>query len=312
MIKLLNLIRNENMKIYRRLTTWIMVILLVGLVGLISFLIHYDSRGMNSADWRQAQTQRIEQLEKTKADFPDNAADLDQQIKLAQEHLNRDISPNQAAVWQAVGSMSSLIAVITVFTVVVAADAMSGEFSSGTIKLLLIRPVSRSKIVFAKYAAGFQFSIFMLLLLFTSALVINLVLYGGAGTSPTVLELNNMGAIVEKNVIIDMLSTYGFKCVELIMIVTLAFMISTLFRSNSLAIGISLCIMFLGNTVSMILSRYDWSKYLLFSNMDLTRYIHGQPLVPGMTMTFSILVLAAYFIVFNVLTWTVFRRRDVM
>ncbi|MVO98668.1 ABC transporter permease [Paenibacillus lutrae] len=309
---MLNLIRNENMKIYRRLTTWVMIALLVSLVGAASYLMYHDSPQANKVDWRQSQTERIQMLEESKTHMPEEAARFDSQIQLAKEYLAKDISPERSAVWESVSFMSSLVAVITVFTVVVAADAMSGEFSSGTIKLLLIRPVSRSKIVLSKYIAAFQFTIVMLLILFASALAINFALYGTGGMSPTLLDLNHAGAIVEKNIIIEMLTSYGYKCVELIMIVTLAFMISTLFRSNSLAIGISLCIMFLGNTISMLMSRYEWSKYLLFSNMDLTRYIHNQPLVEGMTLTFSIMVLAAYFLVFNLLTWTVFRRRDVM
>jgi len=106
-------------------------------------------------------------------------------------------------------------------------------------------------------------------------------------------------------------ATYGLKLIELVMIVTMAFMISTVFRSSSLAIGLSIFIMFAGQIITLLLMRYSWGKYFLFANTDLTPYLEGQPLAEGMSLGFSITVLLFYFLLFNVLSWEIFRRRDV-
>lgn len=53
----------------------------------------------------------------------------------------------------------------TIFTALVAADSVAGEFTWGTIKLLLIRPWSRSKILLSKYISMVLFSLFSTLLL---------------------------------------------------------------------------------------------------------------------------------------------------
>jgi ABC-2 type transport system permease protein len=111
--------------------------------------------------------------------------------------------------------------------------------------------------------------------------------------------------------VLHVLSTYALKLVDLIMVVTLAFMISTVFRSASLAIGISIFIMFAGQAISVLLMRYSWGKYFLFANTDLTQYLQGRPLQEGMTMGFSITVLLIYFLLFNALSWSIFRKRDV-
>jgi ABC-2 type transport system permease protein len=60
-----------------------------------------------------------------------------------------------------------------------------------------------------------------------------------------------------------------------------------------------------------LISRYSWSKYYLFTNTDLSQYLTDSPIVKGMTLQFSIIVLIVYFIVFNLLSWSIFQKRDV-
>ncbi len=62
----------------------------------------------------------------------------------------------------------------------------------------------------------------------------------------------------------------------------------------------------------MLLLRYNWSKYILFANVNLNQYIDGEPLVKGMTMTFSIIVLIIYFVIFNVISYIGFTKRDIV
>lgn len=57
--------------------------------------------------------------------------------------------------------------------------------------------------------------------------------------------------------------------------------------------------------------KFEWVKYILFANTDLTQYFDGSPLVSDMTLGFSIVVLAVYFIVFHVLAFGAFTKRDI-
>jgi len=53
---------------------------------------------------------------------------------------------------------------------------------------------------------------------------------------------------------------------------------------------------------------------VLFLNLDLTQFINGNkgPIDDDpMTLGFALGVLAVYFVIFNAISWTVFRRRDV-
>ncbi|EOR25613.1 ABC transporter permease YhcI [Niallia nealsonii AAU1] len=116
----------------------------------------------------------------------------------------------------------------------------------------------------------------------------------------------------EQSIFIHLIGFYGLNSISLIMLTTMAFMISSVFRNSSLAIGISIFLMFMGNTVTFLLANwFDWAKYLLFANTDLTQYFDGTPLVSGMTLFFSIIMLLVYFIVFIGLAFWVFKKRDV-
>ena len=54
------------------------------------------------------------------------------------------------------------------------------------------------------------------------------------------------------------------------MIGTFAFMLGTVFRSSSLAIGVSIFLMFVGVQLVFLLQRFEIVKYYLFTHTDLT------------------------------------------
>lgn len=311
---MLSLLQNENMKIYRRLRTWVLIGILMALMVTVSIIFKATDSGSNEG-WENRTRQNIASnqryLEENNG-LPSLAKEeMERTVKLDQYRLDHDIPPSEHTVWGMVMQMSNLIIVVTIFTVVIAADIVAVEFATGTIKLLLIRPSSRSKILLSKYLSTILFSLLLLVLLFLSSFILNGFLYGFSDASYPYLFVDKHMAVQESSMFLHAVNTYGLKCVELIMIVTLAFMISTVFRSSSLSIGLSLLLLFLGQAITMFLSQWNWGKFWLFANTDLTQYIEGKPLIEGMNMAFSICVLIVYFILINLLSWSIFKRRDV-
>lgn len=147
----------------------------------------------------------------------------------------------------------------------------SGEFSWGTIKLLLIRPASRTKILLSKYIAALLFALCMLLLLFVFSSVIAAIVFGIDNIREPYLAYQN-GAVVEKNMLLYVMQVYALNCVDLVMMTTFAFMISSVFRNHSLAIGLATFALFVGPQITALLAmKFDWAKYLLFANTNLYR-----------------------------------------
>ncbi|NBD27448.1 ABC transporter permease [Paenibacillus glycinis] len=310
------LIRNENMKIYRRPRTWLMIAFLVLAIGLMSGLMKWDAGSDDHADWQQRLSQQNAQLQQELQDNEkldaDEKTDIGNRIKLNAYYLDHDIDPNELSLWNYVNTSASLTILVTILTVIIAADMIAAEFSWGTIKLLLVGPASRSKIMLSKYIATMGFALLLLLLSFAAAFGAGGILEGFGGLSRPELTIAANGAIRESSMIADALQKYGFAVISLLMYVTMAFMISAAFRSSSMAIAFSLLFMLIGNSLSALLSGYGWVKYLLFSNIDLTQYLAGaSPLRPDMTLSFSILMLAAYYVVFQFVAWLLFTKRDV-
>ncbi|MFL6556648.1 MAG: ABC transporter permease, partial [Bacillus sp. (in: firmicutes)] len=81
---------------------------------------------------------------------------------------------------------------------------------------------------------------------------------------------------------------------------------------SSLAIGLSLFLLFTGAQFTLLLSlKFSWAKYILFANTNLMQYVEGAPMVEGMSMSFSVLMLLLYFALFQSLAFIVFKKRDV-
>ncbi|WLD92486.1 ABC transporter permease [Alkalihalobacillus sp. AL-G] len=312
---MVNLVRNENMKIYRRMRTWILIGLMATFVLYFNF-IEWHSEGKNAQgeNWRTELVEEkqdiSERLKQPKIGEEDQTY-YKQRIATIDYHLDQNIRSTEGTMWDGVNGSASLAIVITIFTIIIAGDILAGEFSSGTIKLLLIRPANRVKILLSKYISVLMFGILLLLTLFVLSIGMNGILYGFGHMDLPLITMNEEGQIVEKNMVVNLWKTYMLNSISTVMFVTMAFMISSAFRSSTMAIGFSIGALLGGHIILEALQRYDWSKYLLFANTDLTQYLSGHPFQEGMTLSFSIWMLVVYFLTFNLISWLLFTRRDV-
>ncbi|WHZ02724.1 ABC transporter permease [Neobacillus sp. YX16] len=312
---MVNLVLNENMKIYRRVRTWILVGLMAAFVLFVNFIEwHSDGKKAEGEGWRSAllqENQQYSEILKQPELGEDDRTFYQEQIAINDYHLEQNIRSTDGTMWDGVNGSAGMMIVITIFTIIIAGDSLAGEFSSGTIKLLLIRPASRVKILVSKYISFLLFSMLLLLTLFVISVAVNGILYGFGNMDLPLISMTAEGQIVERNMVLNLWKTYMLGGVSTVMYVTMAFMISSAFRSSAMAIGFSIGALFAGNIVLEALQRFDWSKYLLFANTDLTQYLNGHPFQEEMTLSFSIVVLVVYFLVFNLISWLLFTRRDV-
>lgn len=312
---MVNLVLNENMKIYRRVRTWVLVGLMIGFVLFVN-IIEWNSDGKKAQGegWRAEllqENQQFSQILKQPNLNKEDRTYYQQQIAVNNYHVQHNIRSTKGTMWDGVNGSAKRMVIITIFTIIIVGDIVAGEFSSGTIKQLLIRPANRAKILVSKYVSVLMFGMLLLLILFVTSVAINGILYGFGYMDLPLIGMTGKGQIIESNMVLNLWKTYMFNGVSTVIYVTLAFMISSAFRSSSMAIGFSIGALFAGNIIIEALHRFDWSKYLLFANIDLTQYLTGHPFQEGMTLSFSIGVLLVYFLVFNLISWLFFTRRDV-
>jgi len=317
---MIKLVQNELIKIFYRVGTYVMIGLLLLMVLITGgFMKYQESQTLddNQQSWKNELTVQNEQLKKDLAEMKGHAPKeqieyLEKQIAINEYRIKNNLSPNENySMWDFVTDASPFIEFAGLFTIIIAAGIVASEFNWGTIKLLLIRPISRTKILISKYITVILFALFMLFVLFSFATFVGAVLFGVPDQSSPYL-LYTDGKVIEQPIVVYLITTFLLKYVNTIMLATMAFMISAVFRNNSLAIGLSLFLMLMGSQITrMIAIKYDWAKYLLFANTDLMQYIEGTPIVEGMTMTFSVTMLIIYFVLFQALAHYVFQKRDV-
>ena len=140
-----------------------------------------------------------------------------------------------------------------ILAIIIAGSIVSAEFSKGTIRLLLIRPVSRFKILLSKLLSVFLIGYIVLL----GSILLNTIssgfVYGFDGLSTNVLSISN-GNIVETNYFVYMLPKMLLSSVSLIFVISMAFMLSTVVKNTAVSVGLT-SILFLGSMpITMILA----------------------------------------------------------
>lgn len=202
---------------------------------------------------------------------------------------------------------------IMIFTVIKAADAVAGEFSRGTIKLLLIRPWSRGSILLSKFISILLFALLFTVIGFAVTWLANAAAFGY--TAHPEGFISTQSPLAGDSPWVYMLRYYLDEFITLLVIVSFGFMLSAAFRSSGLAIGLPMFLLFAGSMITGLLSLADkaWIKYTLFPHLGLSTYLSGSMPIPEhpTTYAFSLGVLAVYFIIFNAISWATFIKRDV-
>ncbi|MGE7624266.1 ABC transporter permease subunit [Viridibacillus sp. NPDC096237] len=333
MAKLLKLIQNEWMKLWRKKATWIMLIMLIvlviGLAGLNKWISSKNSAEDDSTggavttekakgkdapklSWQEQEKIAIAENKKTlKEDglSKDEKENLIEKNSISEYRLKNDIAPeNEASMESFVLDSSGMLSLVTMFVVVIAAGIVAIEFSEGTIKMLLTRPVKRWKILTSKFATVLLFGIAMAAVTWITSVIIGLILFDSSGVG--YLKWNG-SEVVEQSIWLRSLYLYLISSVNIFVTATFAFMIGSVFRSNALAIGISMFLWFMGSNVVLFLRKYEFVKYLFFTYTDLTQFVYGTGLVEGTTMALALTVLSVYVVIFMAISYIVFTKRDI-
>ncbi|MBC1292687.1 ABC transporter permease subunit [Listeria booriae] len=214
---------------------------------------------------------------------------------------------------------------VALFSIVIASSVVASEFSFGTIKLLLIRPYKRWEILLSKYIVVMLYAVALALFTLLITYLISGVLTSFGSLTQDVSDIiptySENGDILNTGLTaINALSTQlGFFLVELIFSMSIAFMVSSLLRSQALAVGIGLFLLFInsiaGGITLMLAEKFEWFKYifvtpLYYINMN-SNAMGNTEINSGLSTGLAIGILAVYYIVFMALSFVFFQKRDV-
>lgn len=204
---------------------------------------------------------------------------------------------------------------IIIMAVMIAGTTVSEEFNKGTIKLLLIKPYTRVKILTAKFITSLIMLLIIIILVMFMQFVVGGIAQGFDSFGEHTVIYNHITNQLEEINTIKYLAiqTLG-KLPIYVLLLTLAFAFSTIFTNSALAIAITLLGYMGSSTINLLTYEFNlnWIKFFVTPNWDLTQYFFGRlPMFEGLTMAFSIAIIVAYMIIMLVPTYIVFKKKNI-
>lgn len=212
-------------------------------------------------------------------------------------------------------SIGTYIVIIVMIVVIVAGVSISEEFNKGTVKLLLVRPYSRTKILISKLIAVFITMLITTATILLLQFIIGGIVYGFGTYMMNVVQFDfTTNSIVTLNIFAYLGLIFICKLPIFILIGTLAFALSTLFLNSPLAVALPILGYMGSDVINMIAISYkwDWVKYFVTPNWDLSQYLFGgTPMFSGISIEFSITICAIYFVIMLVASIVSFKKRNI-
>ena len=335
-MKLFSLIENEVIKMISKKR-------LLFVLGILIVLISIFAYGQNQSqartkaqlsqrmgisatdDWRKLADQQLIDL-KNRLDSPysDDKSKASTRVRMEQLQYNVDQNINpleqSAAKFTTTFMQQAIFLFLPLLIIMLSADMVSGEYSSGTIKLLVVRNVPRWKILLSKYLTLVVLEVVVVFFAFVIAAVISGFFFGfGGWQAPVATGFKVLAGKLDTTGVLNVpqwqysLMVYSLGFFVAFVVGSISFMISVLVKSTAASIGIIMSTLVAGNFISFFLADWKLTRYMFMVNLRLTDYLSGsfQP-VEGMNMLFSVTVLLGWAIASIIISFVYFTKQDIM
>lgn len=328
MANLLALIQNETLKVWKKKRFAVIVLILLVLIPVFVYAqmkIAQNSEDKFDRDWRAELQSRI--TDNTNALGSDRIPEEWKQWRRAlvqqlQYYLDHDINPQtpNAVTFTRTFMDNAVTMLIPLLVLAVASDLVSSERSTGTIKMLLTRPVRRWRILFAKLAT---LTLYVSLIIVTTALLSFLVsglAFGYSGwKEPMFVGFRVQGADVDTTGVhaisqgVYLLMQTGLIWFSAMVVAVIALMVSVLVRSTAASFVTMMATVISGTILANMASSWKSAKYLFNVNLELSGYLRGTPPpVEGMSLGFSLAVLGVWGAAALIVSFAVFTKQDIL
>lgn len=329
MVSLLPLVQNEMLKIWKKRRFLVVVLILAILIPIFVYanlkVTENNEKQFGTKDWRVITQQQIYDYTNRigSSRVPEEWKEwMRVEVQRLQYHLDHNVNPDSpdGAAFSRTFTSEAAQLFLPLLITVIASDLVSGEHSTGTIKLLLTRPVNRWRILMSKLIA---LSLYTSLIVLATALLSYLmsgVVFGyGGWNAPILTGFQIVGDSVDLTYVhteqqwFYMIMELGLVWFGCMTVAVISLMISVLVRSTAAGMGIMMAAIIAGTILVNMVSSWETAKYLFVVNLGLTTYLEGSlPPIKGMNLGFSLVCLAVWALASLVVSFRVFTKRDVL
>jgi len=325
---LLALIQNETIKVWKKKRFAVIVLILIILIPIFVYAqmkIAQNAQDKYHSDWRAELQSRI--TDNTNALSSDRIPEEWKQWRKAlvqqlQYYLDRDINPQtpNAVTFTRTFMDNAVTLFVPLMVLAIASDMVSSERSTGTIKMLLTRPVRRWRILFSKLAT---LTLYVSLIIATTVLLcyaISGLIFGyGGWDAPVFVGFQVQGADVDVSGVhaisqgAYLLMQSGLVWFSAMIVSIIALMVSVLVRSTAASFVTMMATIIAGTILANMASSWKSAKYLFNVNLELSGYLRGTPPpIEGMSLGFSLAVLSVWGVAALIVSFAVFTKQDIL
>lgn len=204
---------------------------------------------------------------------------------------------------------------IILIVLIIAGTIVSEEYNKGTIKMLLIKPYKRTTILLSKYLT----TIIVLLLTILFALISEISVGGicfsfdSLSIPVMVFDYHTM-SLISYNVFSYLGITLLASLPKVILLLTLAFAMGTIFGNSVVATSFPLLGFMFADLINQLAKAYNltWMRYFVTPNWNFNEYLFGGlPSFENVNLTFSIIVCLIYFVIMMFVSLLAFKKKNI-
>lgn len=207
--------------------------------------------------------------------------------------------------------LHTLLVHVPLLICLVAGDVIAGEANMGTLRLLVTKPVSRTKLMLSKFWASAIYTLMLLTFMAVMGLLGSVAIFG---ISDLMVQKSDMFVLLDRNdVLWRYFAAYGFAALSMITVASIAFLLSV-FADNSIGpiIGAMSVVIVMTILTTMDIPIFNMLKPYLFTNHMLNwKGFFDNPVdLPEVLKSASILLF--HIVLFVSLAVYFFRKKDVL
>lgn len=206
--------------------------------------------------------------------------------------------------------LGALVIHIPFLITLVAGDLLAGEATNGTYRILITRPVSRFKIVTAKFLAGMIYANLLVLWLAIFSIGLGVIIFG---TGELIVIKNSIIVFAQNDILWRFAYAYGFAALSMCLITSLAFLFSSLVENSigPIITTMTVVIVFLIVSAIKVSIFEDIGPYLFTTYMNAWRYFFDDPIEVNEVLKSGGIMLGHILGLYG-LTLYLFKRKDIL
>jgi ABC-2 type transport system permease protein len=207
--------------------------------------------------------------------------------------------------------MNGLWVHVPALIALVAGDQLSGEATAGTFRLTLIRPVSRTRILNAKYFATLIYTASLVVTIAVLSVGLGLWIFGTGDL--LVFDIGGLTILPESDLAFHFLFAYLLAIWSMFVVASLAFLISSLVENaiGPIIITMTIIAIFYIITFLPVESVENIKPWLFTTHMNVWQQALHQP-IDWQSIMHSVGILTLYITGFWGMTLIIFRRKDIL